>query len=306
MGRRRKLSYSGCAGIVGIFIVISLIISFITRIMDFISENPKILFFPAGVVVLFFSYFFIKFVNNEITDSYTAKTFAAIKSGEAERLYSVLQRVGKRKNVYVLTYYSFIEEFFSDNDVTTQTNNILCRYKRYVPIDNIEADNKRFFLNLLQNSYFKNTFTHFESNHILNLCDFLNVSQELKKEVQIEVEILSKVFAIRKNGLTPIETYNAAIDISNCYFQGNIEILRDRVKDGIVYFEKDKYGKMYISDNGIDIISNGHKNIKIKDVMRCEIINDILRISIVNRQKPLGFYSREQKLILEILKYLKK
>ena len=297
MGRRRKLSYSGCAGIVGIFIVISLIISFITRIMDFISENPKILFFPAGVVVLFFSYFFIKFVNNEITDSYTAKTFAAIKSGEAERLYSVLQRVRKRKNVYVLTYYSFIEEFFSDNDVTTQTNNILCRYKRYVPIDNIEADNKRFFLNLLQNSYFKNT---------LNLCDFLNVSQELKKEVQIEVEILSKVFAVRKNGLTPIETYNAAIDISNCYFQGNIEILRDRVKDGIVYFEKDKYGKMYISDNGIDIISNGHKNIKIKDVMRCEIINDILRISIVNRQKPLGFYSREQKLILEILKYLKK
>ena len=98
MGRRRKLSYSGCAGIVGIFIVISLIISFITRIMDFISENPKILFFPAGVVVLFFSYFFIKFVNNEITDSYTAKTFAAIKSGEAERLYSVLQRVRKRKN----------------------------------------------------------------------------------------------------------------------------------------------------------------------------------------------------------------
>ena len=310
MGRYKNESSAGCFGVMLVLIslfAIVLVISFVSSISDAISKNPRMLSIPIGLAALFLTYVILKFIHKQKTKRYTEQAFTAIHNNDADSLNTILQKVGiTRAKIYELSYYSFIEKFFSENDANIQTSEIFNRYKKYVPKDHIVKENERFFLNILQKSYFKKSFTSFQANHLLNMCGFLDISPELKKEVKTEVEILTKIFAIRMNGLTPIEADNSVIDGANCYYQGSIEVFRDRIKDGILYYEKDKRGKIYLSDNGIDIVADGHKKIKTRDIVNFEIVSDVLRISIANRQKPLGFYSREQKLILEILKYLKK
>jgi len=74
-----------------------------------------------------------------------------------------------------------------------------------------------------------------------------------------------KIDALRKNGLKVIELHNEIIKGKECYYTGKIEMLKIRQSKGEQYYESDSTADIYISQDLIDIVGDGHKKIKTKE-----------------------------------------
>jgi len=74
-----------------------------------------------------------------------------------------------------------------------------------------------------------------------------------------------------------------------------------RTLKGDNFFENNGSSLFYITDNSIDIIADGHKKIKIKDIISVEDKNKTLEIVILNRQTPYYFKSDDAILISIII-----
>ena len=115
-----------------------------------------------------------------------------------------------------------------------------------------------------------------------------------------------KIDALRKNGLKIIDLHTEIVKGKECYYKGNIEMLKIRQSKGEQYYESDSTAEIYISKDLIDIVGDGHKKIKIKNIVNAELKDGIIEIIVLNRQKPICLKSAEPSLIIAIIGEIKK
>lgn len=81
--------------------------------------------------------------------------------------------------------------------------------------------------------------------------------------------------------------------------------MKNRQKDGEKFFERDKSGEIYILNDEIDIIADGHKKIKMSEIISMDFADGILQLTILNRQTLPGLSSSDMEYIVEILNMIK-
>ena len=144
--------------------------------------------------------------------------------------------------------------------------------------------------------------TEEDFNYIYKILSDLNVDSDVRNHVDENLVPIKRIIDLHKNGLQPLEIHNPITAQKDCFYYGNINILKNRQKDGQKFFEQDKIGEIYILNDEIDIIADGgHKKIKMSEIISVNFENGILQLTILNRSTPLGLSSEEPEYVLEIL-----
>ena len=273
---------------------------------------PVIFVIPVAIIFLLIifkikSNAFQKVANeyeNMLQQEISDRNFDRIK----EIFIEILQKFKTNKNVSVIfenTYDYFLSVVFSKNTAIGNKNELIEFYKNNME-ESLFASYTTNFLERKIKSIANNdnpNESDFENFH--EALSYFDIPKELKAEFTEELATIKKIDAIRKNGLKALEIDNAITNGKQCFYHGNVCLLKNRQKAGVQFFEEDKNAEIYILKDEIDIVDSGHRKIKISEIVKVEIEDDVLQLTLLNHQKPIGLYSFEMNYILEILKKLR-
>lgn len=78
-------------------------------------------------------------------------------------------------------------------------------------------------------------------------------------------------------------------------------MIKRRKNKGEYYFEPDIPGVLYLTNDMLHIVTDGHKKIKLKDILSIETKESIIEIVVLNRQTAFFFKSNESLYVLAVV-----
>jgi len=150
-----------------------------------------------------------------------------------------------------------------------------------------------------------NVVTEKEREFISQLLETFAASDEKRSSVFVKIEEINKIHELQKSGLKPIVVDVGIVRGAECFFSGSVTVLKRRTCKGEYSFEMDKSAQLYVTSDYVHIVSDGHKKIKMSDVLGLESVDGRLQISIANRQTPLFFELNESSFLMAVVSKLK-
>lgn len=230
---------------------------------------------------------------------------------EFEKNMNLIMKKYKKKDVtklFINTYISFINLIISDMKISDPEMKILLEYQKRIPNEMSEKLNIQV-LNQVFEFVIKDEIIDKKEKTLLNaLLDNLVLVEDEKflfRESITEYEILN---SIMKNDLN---TVNSTININaeNIFYEGEIEIYKTKKIKNENTFILDQSGKIIIGEKYIHLIANGHRKIKLTDVLELMFnkIQPKITLIIQNRKTPIYINPKEAVLVYGTMKkvYLK-
>lgn len=265
----------------------------------------KPIFFLVPVAIAVIAY---KRTNiyKKVLEEYTASVNRELGAKNSERLLEIFNEISLKYHsnktvlaVFKNTYDQFLSTVFSTD--FSNKKDLLSFYKDNVDEAFLSSHTKIFINNIIEKVARVAQPTEAQFEHANNVLSYFDFDAEMQNDANKRLTILKKIADLHKNGLHPLDIHNPFTSKKDCFYCGKINVLKNRQKDGEKFFERDKSGEIYILNDEIDIIADGHKKIKMSEIISMDFADGILQLTILNRQTPLGLSSEEMEYIVEIL-----
>jgi transcriptional regulator NrdR family protein len=287
------------------------VLGFVFLIFSF--SFPILFLIPLSIV----GFLIIKALYNKSNQNKVSNLIDRINSLSSfennEELQVVLESVGSSfsnteysTKVYEQTYRTVLEKIVEDNAVSEDELKIIKAYEQQLPQNKYQEINSNVIDEIVSNILEDSHVSEDENTYINNILSLLPVSDEKKSEVNNAIEEMKKIEIIRTNGLQPIEVISEFTTGKDCYYASTVEVFKVRQSKGEQYYELETTADIFITNDSIDIISDGNKKIRIKNIIKAELQGGMIEIIVTNRQKPICIKSKEPLLIIAIIGELKK
>ena len=244
---------------------------------------------------------------------FTNKINTAIDINNFEALEKIIDDMQQKitKSVYTLpiyenTYRHLLEKALEDNVISDIEKKVIELYKAKISSSKLDTINSSIIDVIVSEIINDGEVTDQENEYLNKVITVLQVNNIKQKEINSIILETKKIDALRKNGLKIIDLHTEIVKGKECYYKGNIEMLKIRQSKGEQYYESDSTAEIYIAKDLIDIVGDGHKKIKIKNIVNAELKDGIIEIIVLNRQKPICLKSAEPSLIIAIIGEIKK
>lgn len=273
-----------------------------------------ILFAVPGIMLIFYLLDKIKLsVMKKRILEFTNKINTAIDENNFELLEKVIDDMQQKitEPVYILpiyenTYCHLLKKALEDNVISDIEKKVIELYKAKISSSKFDIINSSIIDEIVSEIIKDGEVTDQENEYLNKVITVLQVNNIKQQEINSIILETKKIDALRKNGLKVIDLHNEIIKGKECYYTGKIEMLKIRQSKGEQYYESDSTADIYISRDLIDIVGDGHKKIKIKNIINVELKNSIIEIIVLNRQKAICLKSSEPSLIIAIIGEIKK
>lgn len=278
-------------------------------LLYFKEFSMKVVYFVGAFILLGI---ILSFYYKKIAAKYAASIDKEIDSKNSEKLMEIFNEIVQKyksndlvKIAFENTYYHFLNQaFFSD---FPNKKELLLFYEKNMKGATLASHKKNFIDRVLDTLSDIEHPTEDDFNYFNEILLDLKVDADTQNDANKRLSIIKKIADLRKNGLQPLEIHNPITAKKDCFYYGNIDILKNRQKNGQKFFEYDKTGEIYILNDEIDIVvDGGHKKIKLSNIISLDFEDEILQLTILNRSTPLGLSSKEPEYVLEILNMVRK
>ena len=200
-------------------------------------------------------------------------------------------------------YEKYIKSALKDKTISNEENDVIKMLSEYLPEDMFTYINDHAIDFVISDILSDNVITDKEQEQLDSLIKELKISDRKKTEIEKLLEEYRKIEEIRNDDLKILETDEKG---NNCFYIGVISLnSRRKSKHGYFYYSV-AAGKLKIYDEYIEIISDGDKKIKIRDILDTFIDDGVINLIIDNRKTPIYISSEEPTYILAIISKLKK
>lgn len=273
-----------------------------------------ILFAVPGIMLIFYLLDKVKLsVMKKRILEFTNKINTSIDKNNFELLEKIIDDMQQKitKPVYILpiyenTYRHLLKKALEDNVISDAEKKVIELYKAKISSSKFDVINSSIIDEIVAEIIKDGEVTDQENEYLNKVITVLQVNNIKQQEINSIILETKKIDALRKNGLKVIELHNEIIKGKECYYTGKIEMLKIRQSKGEQYYESDSTADIYISQDLIDIVGDGHKKIKTKDIINIELKDNIIEIIVLNRQKAICLKSSEPSLIIAIIGEIKK
>lgn len=285
--------------------LIYFIVSLITFFLMFKSELFLILscfsFFCVCCISLVIS-FKVKECNQLISK---AKDYISIS--DITSLEKLLKKIDKKlkykeliTSFYKETYSSLLQEIISDNKISAKESEIIDLYRNNISENDFMEINSTGIDLIISNILSDGKITNEEKEELDIVIKTLPLTEAKSTEINILVKNFEKILEINKKGLSVIEK-QASFDGKECFYKGKITNITRRSIKGIYSFEENETSELFIDDNFLHFIGEGHKKIQIKQIISSELQAGLICFVIENRQKPIYIKTDDSLLIISII-----
>jgi hypothetical protein len=267
---------------------------------------------PLIFIITIILNFVAKKKETKLSLEYYKKLNNAIESTDYELLKSLLKNISGEKRlqkqtteIFSSAYKHFLINAISDKVLSQNENEIINIFRESISPARFEQINTTIvddvFVEIINDSIVSIE----EESFMESLLERLTIDEEKRKEIIIKVVELKKIEQLKSNGLKPIKIDFELSKSEECFYKGEITLFKKRKEKGIFSFEPENIGELYVSNECIHIIADGHKKIKLKDIISLECDDKMIETQIFNRQTPVYFKSEESLYILAIVSKLK-
>lgn len=208
--------------------------------------------------------------------------------------------------IYENTYRHLLEKALEDNVVSDNEKKTIKLYEEKISSLKLDEINSIVIDEIIADIISDGEVTDQENEYLDKVISVLSVNDKKQKEITAIIDETKKIYNIRKDGLKIIDFHNEITEGKECYYKEKVEMLKIRQSKGEQYYENDSTADLYISKELIDLVADGHKKIKMKDIINVELKDDVIEIVVINRQKPICLKSSEPSLIIAIIGEIKK
>ncbi len=268
---------------------------------------------PGIMIVIYLLHKFASSAMIKMIAGFIDKINRAIDMEDFDTLIVIMNEVQNKISdtdralpIYEKTYRHFLEKALENRALSDIEEQIIELYESKVSSSKMEEINSDIIDEIIADIISDGRVTDDESDYLDKIISVLSVNETKRKEIDTLIEETKKIDSIRKNGLKSIDFHNEVTDGKECYYKNKVDILKIRQTKGEQYYEKDTIADMYISKEMIDLVADGHKKIKINDIITAELKNGVIELVVINRQKPICLRSSEPSLIIAIIGEVKK
>lgn len=208
--------------------------------------------------------------------------------------------------IYENTYRHLLEKALEDNVVSDDEKKIIELYESKLSSSKLDDINSNAIDEIIADIISDGEVTDQENEYLNKVISVLSINNTKQREITAIIDETKKIHSLRQNGLKVIDFHNEITDGKECYYKDKIEMLKIRQLKGEQFYENDSTADIYISKELIDLVADGHKKIKMKDIINAELKDGIIEIVVINRQKPICLRSSEPSLIIAIIGEIKK
>ena len=191
--------------------------------------------------------------------------------------------------------------------------------------DNIISEQENKIIDIFRNNLAAEKFTEINSNAIYQIISNILSDSKLSNIEKQQIDSALKILPVSANEVDNINKivvqFNTVIEIQNkgidfleqkesfngktCLYKNRIVKVVKHIKKGQATFEEDGECNLYIDNDFLHFVSEGHKKISIKQIINTELQDDIVVFTIENRQRPIYLKSSDGLLIISIIASLK-
>lgn len=291
---------------------ISFIITFIIFFIIIGCFFPKIFIIPAVIAIYGILWAITTAIKLKTINKYIKEIYNAITDHNYESLENIFPLINKKYNnqkdlfdIYERTYSHLVEKVLDDAKISEEERKVISVYEKYVPQNYFTEINSQTVDGIVENIIEDGIVTETEEKYLNEVLDVFFVGEEKKEEINCIINQTKEIDNIKKNGLKKINIENEITKGKNCFYFGDIELIKSHTVKGIQSYEKDLDGKIYITENSLEFVAEGHKVVKIENIFSVETKDGYIQITIKNRQRPIYIFSNEPLLIITIIGELK-
>lgn len=219
-------------------------------------------------------------------------------------LLSKLDRKLKYKELitsfYKETYSELLQKIVADNIISANESEIIDLYRNNLSeTDFVEINSNGIDL-IIANILSDGKITDNEKSHLDFAIKLLPLSESKTLEINILVKNLETILGLNKKGLSIIEKQEG-FNGKECYYKGKITNITRHSSKGIYSFEESGISDFFVDDEFMHFINDGHKKIKINQIINTEVQNGLICFVVENRQKPIFIKTNDSLLILSII-----
>jgi len=269
---------------------------------------PFLLIIPAAIIIVSILYKVAANAEGKKLEEYKRKINLAISSMDIDKLLSELSefknqgiREEKIQSYLDSIYKDLLYKIIEDHKISEEERNIIDFFQTNLSKVQLDKINIDVIEEIVDEIISVSRITEDEEQYLNEVFSAISIPEQQKNEFINTVERFKKIEKIKENGLQPLNIEDEVVVGRICYFKERVELLKSRTLKEDKFFENNGSGLFYITNDSIDIIADGHKKIKIKDIISVEDKNKTLEIVILNRQTPYYFESDDAILISIII-----
>ena len=279
--------------------IISLFLSFFIPVLFILS-------IPLTIIVI------ISIINNSKIKKFKKEVMASIdnilENKEYQKLENIISKIPLTikkeadRILFVLQIYGLIAlAFVKDNEIDESEEKILQSIISLVSPDVLKGVNL-VLVNGILKAAIEDKRISAEEENLISKCITLFQLFDAKEEINRVINDYKELEKIENSELKEIKPTLNINEKHPIYYENTFMLKKTKTEKGVQDIIDDCSGNILLSSHNLHLVTNGHKSIKLSNIISAELEEENIELVVTNRKTPIYFYINNPISFLGILK----